>query len=343
MQLRVTEVDKPGAEWDAFVRRQPRWTFCQLSAWHGVIRNVLGHDCVYLAARPADGKLAGVLPLVRVRSLVFGHYLVSMPFLNYGGPLGDGEAVQALVAAAIARADEDGVKLLQLRSLSELPLDLPASHHKITVVLDISDGDPALLWQRLESKVRSQVRRPQKAGASTAFGPDQLEPFFQVFARHMRDLGTPTQSRSFFTAIREAFGADVWFGCVYLDGRPVAGGCGFRWGNEFEMSWASSLREYSQVSPNMLLYWSFMERAAKEGVTRFNFGRCNPGSGTHRFKKQWGALDEQLWWYGYPGEASEARTPSPDQGAYAIAAKLWSRLPLAITTTVGPRIVRYIP
>jgi len=44
----------------------------------------------------------GVLPLVRVRSFVFGHYLVSMPFLNYGGPLGDGESVTALVARAVS-------------------------------------------------------------------------------------------------------------------------------------------------------------------------------------------------------------------------------------------------
>jgi lipid II:glycine glycyltransferase (peptidoglycan interpeptide bridge formation enzyme) len=46
----------------------------------------------------------------------------------------------------------------------------------------------------------------------------------------------------------------------------VAGGCGFRFGQEFEMTWASSLRRYNKEAPNMLVYWSFMERAIAEGV-----------------------------------------------------------------------------
>lgn len=343
MQLRVSEIDRPGPEWDAFARRQPGFTFFHLAGWRSLIREVFGHEAIYLAAHLPDGALAGVLPLVRVKSLVFGHYLVSMPFLNYGGPLGAADAVRELVQSATARAQADRVKLLQLRSKIALPVDLPASHHKITVVLDVPGTDPTVLWKGLDSKVRSQVRRPQKAGATTAFGADQIEPFFQVYARNMRDLGTPPQSLPFFRSLAATFGGDVWFGCVYVDGKPVAGGCGFRWGNEFEMSWASSLREFNPVSPNMLLYWSFMEKAATEGVTRFNFGRCTPGSGTHRFKRQWGAEDEQLWWYGYPADETSLRTPNPDQGLYATASRLWRRIPLPVANALGPRIIRYIP
>ncbi len=81
------------------------------------------------------------------------------------------------------------------------------------------------------------------------------------------------------------------------DDEPVAGGVGFRWDGEFEMTWASSLYAYNRLSPNMALYWAFMERACNSGVTLFNFGRCSEGAGTHRFKKQWGSRDEQLWWY----------------------------------------------
>src|SRR5207245_5387007 len=97
----------------------------------------LGHQCFLLGARDPDGRLVGVLPLVRVKSLLFGHYLVSMPFLNYGGPLGDAEAVRALADAAVAAAKDGDAKLLELRCRGELPIGLPASHRKITVVLDL--------------------------------------------------------------------------------------------------------------------------------------------------------------------------------------------------------------
>jgi serine/alanine adding enzyme len=298
---------------------------------------------VYLAARDGLGQLAAVLPLVRVKSLVFGHYLVSMPFLNYGGPLGTDQGIRAVTDEACRLADSGGAKLLELRSRVALPLDLPVSHRKITVVLDLPEGrDPARLWQALGSKLRAQVKRPQKEGLEVRFGPDQIEPFFRIFARHMRDLGTPTQPRALFEALPRYFGDSVWFACAYLGDEPTAAGCGFRWGDEFEMTWASALSSYKRLAPNMLLYWAFMDRAVREGLRTFNFGRCTPGAGTHHFKRQWGSRDEPLWWYQHSA-GGIAGTPSPDAGAFALGAMAWKRLPLPVATALGPRIVRLIP
>ncbi len=329
------------AEWDTVVRRSPGSSHCHLFAWRSVIERVFEHECGYLAARGADGDLAGVLPLVRVKSLLFGHYLVSMPFLNYGGPLGSADAVAQLAARAADQARREGVTLLELRSRLPLPLDLPVSHHKITVLLDLPPRAPDL-WARLSPKVRSQVRRPQKAGVEVRFGLDQVAPFYTVFSRHMRDLGTPTLSRRFFECVAETFPADVRFGCAYLKDVPVAAGCGFRWSGEFEMTWASALREYSPLAPNMLLYWAFMERAAREELPTFNFGRCTPGSRTHPFKRQWGSRDIPLWWYRVAEGACTA-TPSPRTGPFVLGSLVWRRLPLALATALGPRIVRYLP
>lgn len=36
-------------------------------------------------------------------------------------------------------------------------------------------------------------------------------------------------------------------------------------------------------------------------------------------------------------------TPSPDDGAYAWGPRIWKRLPVSLTTAVGPSVVRYIP
>lgn len=331
----------PSEDWDPFVRRQAGWTHCHLGGWRGVIEEVFGHECSYLEARDPGGGLAGVLPLVRVRSVLFGHYVVSMPFLNYGGPLGTTDAVRSLTGYAGDLAAGSGARLLELRSRRQLPVELRASHRKITVLLPLPD-DPDRLWNGLPAKVRSQVRRPMKEGVEVRFGPDQVGAFHRVFARHMRDLGTPTQPARLFAAIAHRFGEDAWFGCAYLGGQPIAAGCGLRWGDEFEMTWASALRAHNRIAPNMLLYWRFMERCIREGVRTFNFGRCTPGSGTHRFKGQWGSRDEPLWWY-QSGPGRDAGTPSPDQGRYAWGPRLWRRLPLPLANALGPALVRYIP
>lgn len=341
MTPRIEPFRGSAAEWDAFVEAQPQWTACHLYAWRPLIETLYGHETPFLCARDADGSIVGVLPLVRVRSRLFGHFLVSMPFVSYGGPLGSADAVRGLAGEARQMALRDGADLMELRSQHQLPLTLPVSHRKITVTLPLAGGPDAVL-KALPAKVRSQTRRPFKEGLVVRFGPEVVGDFHRVFARHMRDLGTPAQPLAFFRGIAERFGARVWFGCAYLDGTPVACGAGFHWRDEFEITWASALREHNRISANMGLYWAFIERAAAAGLKRFNFGRCTPGGATHRFKSQWGAVDEPLWWYQDRSEAN-AGTPSAESAKFRLATRAWQRLPVSVATWLGPRLVRGIP
>ncbi len=341
MTLVIDRYDGDSATWDGCVRTGTGWTHYHLFAWKPLLERVFRHDCPYLVARDASGAVRGVLPLVRVKSRLFGHYLVSMPFLNYGGPLGSPDAVRALTAHAVAMARAEDVKLLEFRSPVPLDIDLDVSHRKITVLLDL----PARaedLWNLLPTKMRTKVRKPQKEGVELRFGPDQVEPFWRVFAHHMRDLGTPVLPARFFAALRDAFGDSVWFACAYHRGEPIACGCGFAWDREFELTWSSALTAHRDLRANFLLHWSFMERAVERGITRFNFGRSTPGSGTHEFKRQWGSRDADLWWYQFARGGAHA-TPSPTDPAYAWGPRIWKRIPLSIANRVGPHIVRCIP
>jgi hypothetical protein len=84
-----------------------------------------------------------------------------------------------------------------------------------------------------------------------------------------------------------------------------------------------------------------MRHAAAAGVQTFNFGRCTPGGGTHRFKQQWGTRDEPLWWY--ERRTSGATTPAEGQGAASLGPRLWKKLPLGVANALGPRVIRFIP
>ena len=339
--IRVDRFAGPDEEWDGFAIMQKGYTHFHQAGWRKVIERVFGHECTYLAAHDEAGKLVGILPLVRVRSAVFGHYLVSMPFVNCGGPLGTEAGVRALVDEAIALAQRDNVKLLEMRSRVPLDISLPVSHRKITVLLELP-RTTELLFKHFDQNLRRKIRKRQKIGVAVSFGRQELEPFFSVFAQNMRDLGTPTHSLAFFREIADQFPDDCWFACAYLEGKPVAGGCGFTFGNEFEMTWASSLRAYNQQAPNLLLYYACMERAIEEGLTQFNFGRCTPGAGTHRFKMQWGGSEEPLWWYDLAA-SNDVTTPSPTEGAFRWGPHIWKRIPVSIATRFGPSIVRYLP
>src|SRR5262245_16392342 len=110
----VGRFEGPAIEWDNFVRLQPGWTHFHLHGWRDVIERVFGQECMYLAARDAtNSRIVAVLPLVRVRSLIFGHFLVSMTFVNYGGPLGTADGIQALTTEATTVAERTRVGLLE--------------------------------------------------------------------------------------------------------------------------------------------------------------------------------------------------------------------------------------
>ena len=93
----------------------------------------------------------------------------------------------------------------------------------------------------------------------------------------------------------------------------------------------------------MLLYWSLMEEVIRRGGTAFNFGRCTPGGGTHRFKSQWGGVDEPLHWTQWPAVGSGEATEDDEGGALQRAVSLWQKLPLPVANRLGPVVSRGLP
>jgi serine/alanine adding enzyme len=325
-------------EWDNFVDVEGG-SFCHLSAWRPILEDVFGHETHYLTARAADETLVGVLPLVHIRSRLFGNFLLSMPCLNYGGPIGDTIARGALAAEAMKLAARQGVDLLEIRSRELVPEGLTCKARKVITVMNLPSTAQQLWENGFRSKLRSQIKRAMKEHTNMRFGADQVVPFYEVFARNMRDLGVPVLPLKWFEAISKAFADQAVFSVVYFRGEPVAGGCGFLWASEFEMTWASSVREHSIRSPNMLLYWSMMEECIRRRATRFNFGRSTPGASTHRFKQQWGGEDAELPW-GVWGRKSE---PNPESLKYQALRSVWSRCPISLTKVIGPAVARQLP
>lgn len=339
MAIEVRVAEGEGLDWNAFIESAVGGSTFHRWEWRRLYSECYGHETPYLAAWQ-EGEIVGVLPLVRLRSMVFGHYLVSLPFVSYGGPVGTPDAQLALCQYAVSIAK--GAKLIELRSRTPITSNLHLVTRKITVLRDLVPGDYETTFSGFDSKVRSQVRRANREGLVVKFGSEHLSAFHRVFSEHMRDLGSPAHNRAFFQCLAELLGDRAWVGVAYLGDIPVAGGFAIENGTEVEISWASALRSYSKIAPNMALYGAFIQRACERQFAVFNFGRCTPGSGTHKFKKQWGSRDEPLAWYQF-AKTNDAAPPNPDHGTYALAVRVWQRLPLVVTKPLGARLIGGIP
>jgi hypothetical protein len=94
---------------------------------------------------------------------------------------------------------------------------------------------------------------------------------------------------------------------------------------------------------NMRMYWEMLKRAIDERSDAFDFGRCTIGSGTHRFKAQWGAKPHQLHWYYWLRRGNEVPQLNNANPRYAFAVSVWQRMPLWCANLIGPRIAGNLP
>ncbi len=204
--------------------------------------------------------------------------------------------------------------------------------------------DYETLLKAFPSKLRSQVRRAQKEGMDVRVGGTELlGDYYRVFARCMRDLGTPVYERGFFEAILETFPKEARLCVVSLNGVPLASGFLYGFRNTLEIPWAASDKRFSRLSPNMLLYGTVLEFACREGFKEFDFGRSSVDSGTYRFKAQWGAQPHQLYWYYWLSEGRTIPELNPDNPKYKAAIAAWKCLPVPVANLVGPHLVKYLP
>jgi len=336
----TVSTERDAAAWDAFVAGSPGATGYHEWAWRQVFAQAFGHEPIYLIAR-RGGAVAGVLPLVYIKSFVFGRSLTSLPFLNYGGVVADStEAAGALLDAAAAAARDRGCSHIELRHVERRFPELPHKQHKVAMKLSLERD----MWDRLDGKVRNQIRKARKSElTSEAGGVELLQDFYRVFARNMRDLGTPVYSRRFFEEVLRAFPDRTRIHLVRLQGNAVAAGITYRTGASIETPWASSIRDFNPLCPNHLLYWSIIEQAVAEECEAMDFGRSTPNEGTYKFKEQWGAKAVPLNWEYRLMDGAALPNASPTNPKFQLAIKLWKKLPVSVATRLGPSIVRSIP
>lgn len=374
IEVRISE-QSDAQQWDNYVRRCPEANLYHLYDWKNVIEETYGHNTYYLLAinttnptnsiRPRSQAIAGVLPLVRLKHFLFDNALISNPFFDMAGILSDNQAVErALLTEAISLGQKLKVNSVELRQTRELfpcnaansensePPSFPSARnaqpeittqsHKVRMLLELPDSSETLM-KSFKSKLRSQIKKPLKEGLKAEIGGTALlDDFYKVFACNMRDLGSPVHSKQLMKIVLEKFYDSARLVIVYKNREPIACSMmvGFR--DTLENPWASALRQYSRLSPNMLLYWTMLEYACNRDYRYFDFGRSTPGEGTFKFKAQWGAKPEPLHWhYVYPnGKPPDAGTA--DKSKFDKAIRYWQKLPVPVTRYVGPLIRKHI-
>lgn len=342
--MRIDSSPTAPSGWDEYIARHPRATAYHRAKAVSIGATAFRLRTTYLTAL-TDATVVGVLPLVEQSSRLFGRYLVSLPFMTYGGVLADSsEIAAALAARASLEAQARGAAHVELRHTVAIPeLRFAERLDKVSMILQLPNSEQALSKQ-LGAKLRSQIKRGEREEIELVWGGSELiRDFYKVFAPAMHALGTPVYPRRFFDVVYDALRDVSEILIVKMRGRPHAVAFLVNHGATMEVPWAVASPEAKHASVNMRMYWELLTRSIRKGVAAFDFGRSTVDSGTYRFKAQWGAEPHQLHWHYWLPAGAAVPKLNQSNPKYARAAEIWRRLPLWCANTLGPYIIRNLP
>lgn len=346
--------------WDQYVKQKgPAGLNCQ-TAYINAITLSFGHQNACVLFEDDRGEIQGVLPLIMTKSRLFGSFSTSLPFFNYGGVIAENTNIELqLLNSAFKDNRESGASSVQLREsrpcdhlLAQFP-SIQVMTHKVHMRLDVPvEGQPigegnAKQRAKLKSQAGLLSRKATEAGlvAKITYGHlDLLDDFYQVFSRHMRDLGTPVYGKKWFKTLLEQLEKQAEIVVTYLGDEPIATAFLITHGDYVNIPWASALKKHVALSPNTYMYWHIVQRAQQSNIKTLDFGRSTEGEGTYRFKKQWGAQPYPCYWLNKPlGSKGKIDNLSPANPKFSLAIRVWQNLPVWLTKIIGPGIVKSIP
>lgn len=332
------ERDRP--EWMGLVDTSSDATFFHRIEWKGIIEEVFGHRTHYLVAERGD-KIVGVLPLCEIKSLIFGHSLISLPFAVYGGAAvnDDAAARVQLHLAAVNLSRQLGVQHLELRNRASQEPTWPQQDLYVTFRKVVESNVEANLLG-VPRKQRAMVRKGIKQGLKSELDGD-VNRFFELYADTMHRHGTPPFPKKYFEALRQVFGdACEVLTVVSPLGQPLSSVLSFYFRDEVLPYYAGDRISAREVAANDFKYWELMRRACERGIRVFDYGRSKRDTGSFDFKKNWGFEPTPLAYEYQLFKRDVIPQNNPANPKFRAFIALWRLLPRSVVNAAGPIIVR---
>lgn len=370
----ATEVD-----WNDYVAAHPLGTIFHELAYRNAVQRAYGHRAVYFLAR-SGGTVCGALPMFLVESRIAGRMLVSMPYAIYGGPLADNaDAEFTLRTAAMRAAAARAAGLIDWRNSSPPPhagaglngeKDGDPSAHRWTRVAnyvtfrrDLPEA-PHDVAAWLPRKARAAARRAmEKNELTVSWDAGEWPIVWQLYCRSMRRLGSINYSRRFFEALVDEMSMEaaayspkipsrgsndsarqLLLQVVRSGGRPVAGLLTFVH-RGVALPYFVGIDERAEIyGLNNFLYFLLMQKAVEIGCRTFDFGRSRiDNTGSCDFKRFHGFEPTPLAYERFVADGAADPQLTPSNPRFALARRVWPRLPLSVTQPLGEWLSRSIP
>ncbi|MDY0131709.1 MAG: FemAB family PEP-CTERM system-associated protein [Desulforegulaceae bacterium] len=322
---------------DEYIKSHKLGSVFHLTSWKKVVEKTFKHKSHYFYAEKGN-KICGIFPVFEIKSLLFGHFFVSIPFAEIGGIIADNELIERkLFNSALEICKTKGGSYLELRNRAEKKGLLTKSLY-YTFKKEISfDHDKNL--KEIPRKSRAMVRKALKSGLKSENGHHLIDDFYKILSLNYHRLGTPVFPKRFFKNFLEEFKENSGILTVKTEKNELAAAVlYFTYNNQMIPYYAGSDFTYRSYGPNDFMYWELMKLGAEKKCNIFDFGRSKVNTGSFSFKKHWGFKPEPLAYQYELINTESLPNLSPANPKYQKKIELWKKMPLEVSKIIGPFI-----
>lgn len=328
--------------WDDFVLSHAHGSPFHLQAWRRSIEESFGYESRYILATEGD-RIRAVLPLFFVKNPLIKKALISSPFAVYGGILADSTGAAEGVHEHVQKmAHHLGVQYVELRNGHEDQcVGEPNIARYVTFSQAIGANEDAIL-AAIPRKTRYIIRKAVKHNDSSRVTLD-LTNFQALYSENLRRLGTPCFPRRYFASLMRNFKGMIDVREYLIGGRAVSAVLSFYFRDQILPYYGAADPAFNASAPSSYMYYDLMRWGAEKGYAKFDFGRSKRKTGAYEFKAHWGMEERQLPYQMLLIRRKSLPNFTPMNPTFKLPIRIWQKLPLAVTRSLGPRFVKLVP
>ena len=330
-------------DWDSLLARSGDRSFFHSSHWANVLKNSYGYKPVYFASIEKD-RLAFLMPLMEVSSLLTGKRGVSLPFTDQC-PVHVLE--KELIPEAVNMAKEFGRKAgwrhIEWRDAQYFDEDTPSSVVYFTHDIDLSKTEREMFSTLAESNRRC-IRKACKEGVSVKISQalDSLKSFCHLNCLTRKRHGLPPQPYIFFQNVFDhviSNGSGIVVTASHSQ-KVIAAAIFFHYGDRAIYKYGASDIAYQRYRPNNLVMWEAIRWYKERALMTLNLGRTEPyHNGLLQYKRGWGATESPLRYFRY--NFRKEGFVQEKQKKIGVLEKVSARIPVVILRAAGHIFYRH--
>jgi len=289
--------------WREFLERTPGAMIYHTPEWKRVLEKSFGYKPYYIFVVDDTGQIRGFLPLMLIRSKLFGNRLSSLPLSHRCGYIGNPTFLREAFNSAVKLYNEKlGNGALEIRESSEGYFKEACNFS--TYILELSN-DLDEVWKKLDKgSVRWAIKKAAKLGVNVEISNNSKEDiklFYELNCETKKRKGVPCHPLRFFKSLFRYASQYSQLYLAKINDDTIGGGVMLLFRDTVVYGYGAAKDSMLRYHPYHAFLWKAIEDSINSGFRYFDFGRAHrQNTGLIQFKKRWGTKEIPLIYSYYP-------------------------------------------